>query len=99
MSSSAFSSRALPKTPKSEREFDAEWVSAVMRDFFVSEGLDPDQVCVNIVKARKNDVQGILSTTYIVDFEYSIKGGETKAKSIFVKVPLKGNRVVVHDFN
>ncbi len=96
-----------PPTPNDESGFDSEWVQAVTRDYLAKldsdeqdsddgeTSPDPDKIKVTkVVKAVKNEVQGILSTTYVVDFEYQILDGndgcETKDKSIFVKIPLKG---------
>ncbi len=72
------------KTPDSIDAFTSEWILFAMKNLFE----DNDKVVVESFQARKNDVQGILSTTFIVDVECSLNG-ESHSKSLFVKVPLK----------
>ena len=57
-------------TPDTEEDFSPEWVAFVLRDYFTRNEQDPDQVQILTVSAKKNEVQGILSTTYVVDVEY-----------------------------
>ncbi len=86
----------IPPTPQSEAEFTPEWTKAVMRSYFVDDlEVDPGDVEVTEVRAAKNEVQGILSVTYVVDVKYRVRKGaeneeEEGEKSIFVKVPLQG---------
>jgi hypothetical protein len=70
-------SSALP-TPTCAEDFSREWVSSVTGPHFVSKGLDPSHVHVTAVKAEKNCIQGILSTTYVVDVQYEVEGRETE---------------------
>ncbi len=103
----------IPPTPTGEAGFDPAWVEAVTRRHLAKkeeekeggeEGeVDPDRIRVTrVIRAVPNEVQGILSTTFVVDFVYEVLSGakedgedaEEKKKrreaSIFVKVPLKG---------
>jgi hypothetical protein len=57
-------------TPDNEEGFSPEWVAFVLRDYFTRNETDPDQVQILTVAAKKNEVQGILSTTYVVDVDY-----------------------------
>ncbi len=89
-----------PLTPTDESGFDPAWVAAVALTHLASleeeEGLanvEPEQIRIlRVVRAERNEVQGILSTTYVVHFEYCIEGREEQVKeqSLFVKVPLRG---------
>ena len=57
-------------TPDKEEDFSAEWVSFVLQDYFKSNEKDPELVEIVKVTAKKNEVQGILSTTFVVDVDY-----------------------------
>ena len=81
-------------TPQSEEAFTPEWVASVTNDYFTQEDLDPKDIDILSVQACKNEVQGILSTTYIVDAKYkNSEEEEEKDLSLFVKVPLKGDQL------
>jgi hypothetical protein len=59
-------------TPQSEEEFSVEWVTPIMMEYFKNLGeINPEEVKILAVKAKKNVLQGILSTTFVVDVEYS----------------------------
>lgn len=75
-------------TPNSVEDFSKEWIEFVLQNYFVKNELDPDKIEIKSFEAKKNELQGILSTTFIVDVEF-IHGDEEMHKSIFVKVPLK----------
>lgn len=55
----------LGPTPQSEEEFTVEWITPILR-----KAVDSDSAQVLAVRARKNELQGILSTTYVVDVDY-----------------------------
>lgn len=57
-------------TPDKIEDFSSEWVAFVLRDFFERNDKDPATVEILKVDAKVNEVQGILSTTYVVDVEY-----------------------------
>jgi hypothetical protein len=57
-------------TPDREEDFTGDWVLFVLRDFFERNERDPDLVQILKVEAKTNEVQGILSTTFVVDVEY-----------------------------
>jgi len=85
----------LPFTPNNEDEFTADWVQKVASDYLKGEEENSEEIGEPIIKevwTKKNELQGILSTTYIVKFKYHFQGddGQEREKSIFVKVPLKG---------
>ena len=87
----------IPPTPEREEDFDVAWAEAVTTDFIkerVKEDEDLDEVSEAIeikrVTAKKNEVQGILSTTYIVSIHFTLSGEDQEREaSVFVKVPLK----------
>ena len=67
----------IPPTPQCESEFHPEWVKAVMRRYFEDDlGVDPEAVEVTEVAAAVNEVQGILSTTYVVRFKFRVRDSE-----------------------
>ena len=67
----------IPPTPQKEAEFNPKWVKAVMRRYFEDNlGVDPEAVEVTEVSAAKNEVQGILSVTYVVSFKFRVEGSE-----------------------
>ena len=72
------------RTPQSESEFTPEWAKFALSKHFEAEEMDAAEVEVVGVAAAKNEVQGILSLTYVVDVEFKYKG-EEHTKSIFVK--------------
>jgi len=57
-------------TPDKEEDFNADWVLFVLKDYFERNERDPELVKVLNVSAQKNEVQGILSTTFVVDVEF-----------------------------
>ena len=60
-------------TPDTEEEFSIEWVTPIFRQQLIKEGeVDPDDVTILEVRAKKNCLQGILSTTYTVDVDYKV---------------------------
>lgn len=91
----------VPPTPESEGGFDVAWVASVAKEYLEGkeeeeeEGEGGEVTVTEVTRAARNEVQGILSTTFVVDFNYT-RGEEEEPKegSIFVKVPLKGQ-----DFN
>ena len=79
---------AIPPTPQNETEFNPKWVKAVMRRYFEDDlGVDPETVEVTEVTAAHNEVQGILSTTYVVKFKFRVEASEefAEGKKIIVK--------------
>ncbi|XP_059096049.1 uncharacterized protein LOC131890667 [Tigriopus californicus] len=77
------------KTPKSENEFTPDWAMFVLESFFNEEEMKLTDIEIVQVQAQKNEVQGILSETFVVDVDFRHQGNE-ESKSIFVKVPLHG---------
>ena len=77
-------------TPTSVTEFTNEWVKFVLADWFKKNEKDPEKVNILNISPSLNGLQGLLSTTYIVDVKYEYSGEEGE-KSIFVKVPLTGD--------
>jgi len=61
-----------------------------MYDWFVRNDFPPESVKITGVKGRLNALQGVLSTTYIVDITFTGPEGHQEQKSLFVKVPLTG---------
>jgi len=57
-------------TPEKIEDFSPEWVAFVLRDFFERNEKDPLRVEILKVDAKVNEVQGILSTTFVVDVDY-----------------------------
>ena len=57
-------------TPDKEDDFNADWVSFVLKDYFERNEKEPELVRILSVSAKKNEVQGILSTTFVVDVDY-----------------------------
>ena len=81
----------IPPTPQKETEFNPKWVNAVMRRYFeVDLGVDPEAVEVTEVNAAKNEVQGILSITYVVNFKFKVADSEEYAE---------GNRRVTKQYH
>ena len=61
----------LGPTPENESEFTVEWVTPILKKVLEKEGeIDPENVNIVEVKAVKNVLQGILSTTYVVDVDF-----------------------------
>ena len=61
----------LGPTPENESEFSIEWVTPILKKQLEKEGeIDPEKINVVQVKAEKNSLQGILSTTYVVDVDF-----------------------------
>ena len=66
-------------TPENESEFSIEWVTPILKKQLEKEGeIDPDSVNVVKVKAVKNSVQGILSTTFVVDVDFEVPNEKGK---------------------
>ena len=58
-------------TPQSEDEFSVDWVRPILLESLGKDlEIDPGQVQVLEVRAKKNALQGILSTTFVVDVDY-----------------------------
>uniref|UniRef100_A0A0K2T6X4 CHK kinase-like domain-containing protein n=1 Tax=Lepeophtheirus salmonis TaxID=72036 RepID=A0A0K2T6X4_LEPSM len=82
-------------TPESCDDFSTNWVQSVTKEYFVMENIKDARVLS--VSAKDNELQGILSKTFVLDIEYrglevdddGEEKEETKERSIFVKVPLK----------
>ena len=67
----------IPPTPQCATEFHPAWVKAVMRRYFEDDlGVDPEAVEVTEVAAADNEVQGILSTTFVVSFKFRVRDSE-----------------------
>eukprot|EP00095_Tigriopus_kingsejongensis_P006899 maker-scaffold126_size328755-snap-gene-0.10 protein:Tk06899 transcript:maker-scaffold126_size328755-snap-gene-0.10-mRNA-1 annotation:"AGAP001552-PA" len=77
------------KTPTCETEFTPEWVLWVLKDNLREEDMKLEDIEVTELRVMKNEVQGILSQTFVVDVDFRHQGNE-EIKSIFVKVPLHG---------
>ena len=78
------STELVGPTPENESEFSIEWVTPILTKQLEKEGeIDPDRVNVVEVTAVKNSVQGILSTTFVVDvdFEAPNENGEKGKKT------------------
>merc|ERR1739838_676028 len=78
-------------TPENESEFSIEWVTPILKKQLEKEGeIDPESVNVVEVKAFKNSVQGILSTTFVVDVDFEVPNEngekELQTKHMFAKV-------------
>jgi len=80
-----------PPTPTSAEEFTPAWASYVMADWFSKNDCPVQSVNVTKVSANLNSLQGLLSTTYLVEVVFT-RGGAEESKGIFVKVPLTGHR-------
>ena len=75
-------------TPQNEEEFDIEWVTPILKNQLEKEGeIDPNDIKVIGVKAHKNSLQGILSTTFVVDVEFEgpDENGDHGKKLSFIK--------------
>ena len=60
-------------TPQSEDEFSVDWVRPILLESLGKDlEIDPGQVQVLEVRAKKNALQGILSTTFVVDVDYEV---------------------------
>ena len=57
-------------TPQSEDEFSVDWVRPILLESLGKEEIELEQVQVLEVRAKKNALQGILSTTFVVDVDY-----------------------------
>lgn len=58
-------------TPQTPEEFTLEWVSPIINRYFEEKkGKDLSKIQIVDVKAEKNCLQGILSTTFVVDVIY-----------------------------
>ena len=50
--------------------FSIQWVKSFMDGYFERKGKDPNKINIIDLKVQKNDIQGILSTAYLVDVRY-----------------------------
>ena len=65
-------------TPEKEEEFTVEWATPILQDYFKrTNDTDPSDIKVLSVKAKKNELQGILSITYVVDVEFEVCTNDT----------------------
>ena len=79
-------------TPQSEDEFSVDWVRPILLESLGKEEIELEQVQVLEVRAKKNALQGILSTTFVVDVDYEApnEDGEMGKKSAhFLETTLK----------
>jgi len=91
--------KMLPKTPTKIEDFTQVWAAAVLEKTWSDIDIDSNKVEIVSVEAKLNGLQGLLSTTYIVDVQYSYEGTED-TKSIFVKIPLnKDGEATYHEAN
>lgn len=84
-------------TPQSEDDFGQAWIQAVLDQMEEDEETEGHQLAS--FQVRKNEVQGILSTTFIVDVKLQDDNGHQVDKSIFVKVPLRDPNVAFESVN
>jgi len=80
----------IPPTPTCVEEFNKEWIKFVMDDWFIKNDIKTESVDIVSFSASLNSLQGLLSTTYIVDIDFTVDNEDLQKKSIFVKVPLTG---------
>ena len=79
-------------TPQSEDEFSVDWVRPILLESLGKDlEIDPGQVQVLEVRAKKNALQGILSTTFVVDVDYEAPNedgeiGKIQNSEIFLKL-------------
>ena len=78
-------------TPDCESDFTVEWAKPILEDYFKkTSDIDPNDIKVLEVRAKKNELQGILSITYVVDVEYEGPNEdgemEIQTKHLFAKV-------------
>ena len=71
-------------TPQSEDEFSVDWVRPILLESLGKEEIELEQVQVLEVRAKKNALQGILSTTFVVDVDYEApnEDGEMGKKKV-----------------
>ena len=75
-------------TPQSESDFSVDWVRPILLESFRKEGeIDPETVEVLEVRAEKNSLQGILSTTFVVDVDYEAPDESGEMGKIYVQTP------------
>ena len=61
-------------TPEKEEEFTVDWATPILQDYYKrTNNTDPSDIKVLSVKAKKNELQGILSITYVVDVEFEVR--------------------------
>jgi len=87
----ADSEYVVPPTPTCVEQFTKEWLKYVMDDWFVKNDIKTEAVDIVHFSAALNSLQGLLSTTYIVDIDFTVNNSDQQSKSIFVKVPLTGH--------
>jgi len=80
----------IPPTPTCVEEFNKEWIKYVMDDWFAKNDIKTESVDIVNFAASLNSLQGLLSTTYIVDIDFTVDNADLQQKSIFLKVPLTG---------
>ena len=78
-------------TPDCESEFTVEWAKPILEDYFKKTSeIDPNDIKVLEVRTKKNELQGILSITYVVDVDYEGPNEdgemEIQTKHLFAKV-------------
>ena len=66
----------LGPTPESEDDFSPEWAAPILiQQLRKEDEIDPlAKIEVVEVRAEKNSLQGILSTTFVLDVDYLIEG-------------------------
>ena len=71
-------------TPETEAEFTIKWVEPILKSQLKKEGeIDPEEIKIVEVRAQKNSLQGILSTTFVVDVDFEgpdPENGETSKR-------------------
>eukprot|EP00091_Calanus_sinicus_P024535 TRINITY_DN8859_c0_g1_i1.p1 TRINITY_DN8859_c0_g1~~TRINITY_DN8859_c0_g1_i1.p1 ORF type:complete len:144 (-),score=27.67 TRINITY_DN8859_c0_g1_i1:9-440(-) len=80
----------IPPTPTCVEEFSKEWLKYVMDDWFAKNDIKTESVDILNFSASLNSLQGLLSTTYIIDIDFTVDNKDEQRKSIFLKVPLTG---------
>jgi len=80
----------IPPTPTCVEEFSREWLKYVLDDWFAKNDIKTEAVDIVSFSADLNSLQGLLSTTYIVDINFTVNNTDEQDKSIFLKVPLTG---------
>ena len=50
--------------------FSIQWVKSFMDGYFKRKGKDPHKISIIDLKVQKNNIQGILSTAYLIDVLY-----------------------------
>lgn len=59
------------RVPLSEKDFTIEWITPIINEhYFKVNGKDVEKIRIKLIKAAKNNSQGILSTTFVADVFY-----------------------------